>query len=99
MVDQALATNKEAQASALRLRSRPRRLRLSPAIRDLVRETSLDPADFIYPLFIRHGADLQLPIESMPGQYQWTLDRLPAEIRSDCRTGHTRGDTLWHPGA
>ena len=47
----------------------------------MVRETILTPADFIYPLFIRHGHDLQQPIASMPGQFQWTLDRLPSEIR------------------
>ncbi len=87
MEDLSLEMNKEAQVSALRPRSRPRRLRLSPAIRDLVRETSLGPADFIYPLFIRHGADLQLPIESMPGQFQLTLDRLPAEAQAIAALG------------
>ncbi len=60
---------------------RGRRLRLNANIRRMVRETTLSPADFIYPLFIRHGHNLQQPIASMPGQFQWTLDRLPAEIR------------------
>lgn len=60
---------------------RGRRLRLNANIRRLVRETTLSPADFIYPLFIRHGRDLQQPIASMPGQFQWSLDRLPSEIR------------------
>jgi porphobilinogen synthase len=50
-------------------------------MRRLVRETSLSPSDFIYPLFIRHGRDIEQPISSMPGQSQWTVDRLPDEIR------------------
>lgn len=61
--------------------TRPRRLRLNENIRRMVRETTLTPADFIYPMFIRHGQDLQQPIRSMPGQFQWSLDRLPDEIR------------------
>jgi porphobilinogen synthase len=60
---------------------RPRRMRVSANMRRLVRETTLNPSDFIYPLFIRHGQELQQPIRSMPGQYQWTVDRLPDEIR------------------
>lgn len=61
--------------------TRARRLRLNPNLRRMVRETNLRPDDFIYPLFIRHGHDLQIPIQSMPGQFQWSIDRLPAEIR------------------
>ena len=87
MTNLSLEPNQAALASALRPRARPRRLRLSPAIRDLVRETALYPADFIYPLFVRYGSDLQLPIESMPGQFQWTLDRLPAEVRAIASLG------------
>ena len=60
---------------------RPRRLRLSPAIRDLVRETTLSPADFIYPLFVRYGESQRLPIPSMPGQAQLTVDLLAEEAR------------------
>ena len=87
MADLSLKTNEETLVSALRPRSRPRRLRLSPAIRDLVRETALNPADFIYPLFVRHGSDLQVPIDSMPGQFQWTLDRLPAQAKAIAALG------------
>ncbi|HEV2238830.1 MAG TPA: porphobilinogen synthase [Ktedonobacterales bacterium] len=61
--------------------ARPRRLRLSAGLRDLVRETTLTPADFIYPLFVRHGRGGKQPISSMPGQFQWTVDALPDEIR------------------
>ena len=87
MADLRLDTEQATLASTLRMNARPRRLRLSPAIRDLVRETSLSPADFIYPLFVRHGSDRRLPIESMPGQFQWTLDRLPAEVQAIAALG------------
>ncbi len=60
--------------------ARPRRLRLSPGIRRLARETTLSAADFIYPLFVRYGANEKRPIGSMPGQFQWSVDRLPDEI-------------------
>ncbi len=60
---------------------------MSAAIRTLVRETTLSPADLIYPLFIRHGEDQRLPIASMPGQFQLTLDRLPAEAKSIASLG------------
>jgi porphobilinogen synthase len=61
---------------------RPRRLRRTPALRRMVRETHLSPDDFIYPLFIRHGQDIQQPIRSMPGQFQWSIDRVVGEVRS-----------------
>ncbi|MCQ3932575.1 MAG: porphobilinogen synthase [Chloroflexi bacterium] len=61
---------------------RPRRLRRTQALRRMVRETSLSPDDFIYPLFIRHGHDIQQPIRSMPGQFQWSIDRVVGEVRS-----------------
>lgn len=61
---------------------RPRRLRRTPALRRMVQETHLSPDDFIYPLFIRHGKDIQQPIRSMPGQFQWSIDRVIKEVRS-----------------
>lgn len=64
-----------------RLSVRPRRLRLSPNIRRMVRETTLTPDDFIYPLFVRDGVDTVKPISSMPGQSQRTVDRLQDEIQ------------------
>ena len=66
---------------------RPRRLRRTPAMRRLVRETTLTVADVIYPLFVRPGADLQVPIRSMPGQFQWSVDRLVAEVRAAAGLG------------
>jgi len=47
--------------------TRPRRLRSSAAIRDMVRETSLSPKDFIYPLFVDETIDESVPVGSMPG--------------------------------
>ncbi|HEY7985102.1 MAG TPA: porphobilinogen synthase [Ktedonobacterales bacterium] len=67
--------------------ARPRRLRLHAGLRDLVRETTLSPADFIYPLFVRHGRGDKQPISSMPGQFQWTIDALPDEIRQIASLG------------
>ncbi|MBE0408671.1 MAG: porphobilinogen synthase [Anaerolineales bacterium] len=57
--------------------SRPRRTRLTPALREMFRETELSASDFIYPIFIRHGSNVKEPISSMPGQYQWSVDKLP----------------------
>jgi porphobilinogen synthase len=51
--------------------TRMRRLRSSRALRGLVRETRLDPADFVLPMFVAHGIDRREPVESMPG-----IDRL-----------------------
>ena len=61
---------------------RPRRLRHSPALRTMVRETALDPADFIYPLFVVHGSDVRTPIASMPGIAQLSVDQAVAEART-----------------
>jgi porphobilinogen synthase len=55
---------------------RPRRLRQSPAVRRLVSETRLHPADLILPMFVREGAAEPLPIGSMPGVVQHSLDSL-----------------------
>ncbi|MDT8305904.1 MAG: porphobilinogen synthase [Anaerolineae bacterium] len=58
--------------------ARPRRLRATPALRRMVRETALSPDDFIYPLFVTHGSGVAQPIPSMPGVSQLSVDRLPA---------------------
>jgi porphobilinogen synthase len=60
---------------------RPRRLRLNQGLRRLIQETALTSADLIYPLFVRPGRDIRRPIASMPGQYQWSLNKLVAEVR------------------
>ncbi|MFN2136204.1 MAG: porphobilinogen synthase [Candidatus Promineifilaceae bacterium] len=59
--------------------ARPRRLRGSPALRRLVRETVLSPSDFIFPLFVQHGRGEPQPIPSMPGQFRWPVERLADE--------------------
>ena len=58
---------------------RPRRLRRTPALRAMVREHHLAPADFIYPLFVHEGATNE-PIGAMPGCQRWSLDGLVAEV-------------------
>ncbi|MCP4423795.1 MAG: porphobilinogen synthase [Chloroflexi bacterium] len=60
---------------------RPRRLRASPALRALARETHLSPADFIYPLFVRHGKQVRQPIPSMPGITQLSVDEAVIEAQ------------------
>lgn len=67
--------------------SRPRRLRLTPAMRALVRETEVSPGDLIFPLFVRPGHDLQQEISSMPGIYQWSVDRLAREAEAIASLG------------
>lgn len=60
---------------------RPRRLRRTGPIRNLVRETSLSPHDLIYPLFVKHGKGKKDPIPSMPGQYQYSVDTVVEEAK------------------
>ncbi len=78
-------------SSDLRLKSaltqRPRRLRRSPALRRLVRETLLTPADFIYPLFVQHGRGVRQEIPSMPGQYRLSVDQLTEEAAQASELG------------
>jgi porphobilinogen synthase len=59
--------------------ARFRRVRQNRILRDLVRETSLEPADFVMPLFVTRGRHGRVPIPSMPGQYQLTIDQLERE--------------------
>ena len=59
--------------------SRPRRLRRTAALRSLVRETTLSPDDFVYPLFVVPGAQTRNPVTSMPGVDQLSVDLLAAE--------------------
>jgi len=60
--------------------SRPRRLRRSGALRDLVRETRLAATDLIYPLFVKHGSGIREPISSMPGNDRMSVDVLVEEV-------------------
>ncbi|MCC6882017.1 MAG: porphobilinogen synthase [Verrucomicrobiales bacterium] len=65
---------------------RPRRNRRTPAIRGLVRETLLTPADFIYPLFLHDGPKDE-PIVSMPGCQRWSLEGLVREATAAWEEG------------
>ena len=67
--------------------TRTRRTRRTEALRSLVRETRLDPAQFIYPLFVTHGSDVRTHIDSMPGQYQLSIDQLEREARELAEVG------------
>jgi len=67
--------------------ARPRRLRRTAAIRDMVRETSLDARDFVYPLFVRPGQGVRNEISSMPGNYHFSVDRLIEEVASAWEDG------------
>ncbi|WP_172191830.1 porphobilinogen synthase [Actinomyces faecalis] len=58
---------------------RPRRLRTTPAMRGLVTETRVSPAQLVYPAFVREGISEPREIAAMPGQYQHTLDSLRRE--------------------
>ncbi|AEB76679.1 porphobilinogen synthase [Clostridium botulinum] len=60
---------------------RPRRLRVNRVIRDLVRETTLNMNDFIYPLFVVEGENIKKEISSLKGQYQFSIDKLEEEIK------------------
>jgi porphobilinogen synthase len=66
---------------------RPRRWRRTPALRDLVRETTLDPADLVQPLFVVPGTGVRRPIASMPGVEQLSVDALAAEAEELAELG------------
>ena len=66
---------------------RPRRLRQSSAVRRLVAQTRLHPAELVLPVFVREGIDEPQPIEAMPGVVQHTLDSLVAEARRCVEAG------------
>ena len=54
---------------------RPRRLRISPAVRDMVRETTLSVKDFVYPIFVVPGINVKEEIKSMPACYHLSVDK------------------------
>jgi porphobilinogen synthase len=73
---------------------RPRRLRRTAAIRDLVQEVRLHPADLIAPLFVQAGTLGPTPVGSMPGVFRLNLDDLQREARALCQLG-VRGVALF----
>ena len=66
---------------------RPQRLRASEAVRRLVRETRLAPADLVLPLFVKAGEGLRDEIRSMPGVFQLSVDEAVAEARRAAEAG------------
>ncbi|SDO32023.1 porphobilinogen synthase [Actinacidiphila guanduensis] len=67
--------------------TRPRRLRTTPAMRRLVAETRLNPAEFILPLFVREGISDPVPVSSMPGVVQHTRDTLRKAVAEAAEAG------------
>jgi porphobilinogen synthase len=67
--------------------TRPRRLRSSPALRALTRETELSPRDFVLPLFVRPGKGEKRPISSMPGHFQYSVDEAVKAAHEAVRAG------------
>lgn len=66
---------------------RMRRLRVNETMRSLVRETGIQKSDLVYPIFVIEGSGIQNPVDSMPGIYQYSIDRLDAEL-----------DRIWESG-
>lgn len=66
---------------------RPRRLRRTAALRNLVRETLLAPSQLVLPLFVRPGSGVRLPVSSMPGVFQTSVDELLVDARDAAALG------------
>ncbi|HKQ78848.1 MAG TPA: porphobilinogen synthase [Blastocatellia bacterium] len=69
------------------LTNRPRRLRRTAALREMVRETRLEPANLIYPLFVCAGEGVRREIKSMPGVFNLSIDQLVRECEDARRIG------------
>ncbi|EYD73515.1 Porphobilinogen synthase [Rubellimicrobium mesophilum DSM 19309] len=67
--------------------ARPRRLRATPALRALVRETTLTPSDLIWPIFLMQGRSESVPVPSMPGVNRLTVDRAVEAAREAASLG------------
>lgn len=66
---------------------RPRRLRGNESIRRMVRETRMDKSSLIYPLFVKDGSGIEEEISTMPGQFRYSVDRLPYELERLAKAG------------
>ena len=66
---------------------RMRRLRVNEEMRSLVRETSLQKSDLVYPVFVIEGKNIKNPVDSMPGIYQYSIDRLGEELKRAAESG------------
>ena len=96
---------------ALSLTHRLRRLRQSPALRDLVRETTLTPKTLVYPLFVCTGSGVRREVPSMPGVFQLSVDEAVREAEGAQQDGlravllfglpdakDETGSAAWDPG-
>ncbi|HIZ79414.1 MAG TPA: porphobilinogen synthase [Candidatus Lachnoclostridium stercorigallinarum] len=66
---------------------RARRLRRSPVLRKMVRETRMDKSSLIYPMFVMEGTNIKQEIPTMPGQYRYSVDRLPEALEEVADAG------------
>jgi porphobilinogen synthase len=66
---------------------RPRRLRRTAALRRLVRETHLAPSQLVLPMFVRLGAHVRVPVASMPGVFQLSVDELVRDAAAAAAAG------------
>lgn len=66
---------------------RLRRLRVNETVRSLVRETKLQVSELVYPIFVIEGINIKNPIPSMPGIYQFSIDRLEEELEKIVQSG------------
>src|SRR5947209_18138186 len=66
---------------------RPRRLRRTAALRNLIRETWLRPSQLVLPLFVRSGEKVRQPIDAMPGVFQTSIDELLTDAREAAELG------------
>lgn len=66
---------------------RPRRLRYLPQLREMVAETSLSKDKLVLPLFVKHGQNLKVPVSSMPGVFQFSVDTLPEKVEEISKKG------------
>lgn len=67
--------------------NRGRRLRLNKTLRDMVRETTISPNDFIYPIFVVEGTNIKEEISSLPDCYHYSVDRLDEIVKEVTDTG------------
>ena len=66
---------------------RMRRLRVNDAMRNLVRETTISKNDLVYPVFVTEGENVKKPVDSMPGIYQYSIDRFDEELDRIVKSG------------
>ena len=69
------------------MKHRLRRLRVSEQMRSLVKETSVKKSDLVYPIFVIEGENIKNPIDSMPGIFQFSIDRLGEEMERVQKSG------------